>query len=62
MKKYYTVKLKLTPLQIEMFTDIFAEGRTGISDNLPEGEQGRLIAVETKLDFALEEYLSDLRR
>ena len=61
MKEYYTVKLKLTPLQIEMFEDVIAEGVTGMRDNCEGGEENRLIAVERKITSALHEYNYDLQ-
>tara|TARA_Y100000310_G_scaffold215991_1_gene216947 strand:- start:358 stop:645 length:288 start_codon:yes stop_codon:yes gene_type:complete len=61
MKEYYTIKLKLTPLQIEMFEDVITEGVTGRIDNCEGGEENRLIAVERKIVSALHEYNYDLQ-
>jgi len=53
MKKYYTLKLKLTPKQIEMLEGIMAEGVTGVSGICEGDEENRMIAVERKVDDAI---------
>jgi len=57
MKRYYTLKLKLTPKQIEMLEEIFGEGRLSVSDQLAyedsPAKEDRLIAIEDKIDQAL---------
>ena len=58
MKQYYTLKLKLTPKQIEMLEEILSNGKLSVSDQwLYEGnyqaEENRLMAIENKIDQTL---------
>ena len=55
MKQYYTLKLKLTPKQIEMLEQILSEGTTGVIDDLPPDEVNRIISIENKIDQTLKD-------
>jgi len=57
MKQYYTLKLKLTPKQIEMLETILDNGKLSVSDQFQydysSAEEKRLRAIEYKMDRAL---------
>lgn len=58
MKQYYTLKLKLTPKQVELFGTILDKGITRILDNTDllaskGAEENRLISIESKIDKAI---------
>ena len=60
MKQYYTLKLKLTPKQIEMLEEILSNGKLSVSDQwLYEGnyqaEENRLMAIENKIDQTMKD-------
>ena len=59
MKQYYTLKLKLTPKQIEMLSDIFDEGKLRFPDQWifeeNPAEENRLMALENKIDQTMKD-------
>jgi|TARA_B100000315_G_C14168732_1_gene403528 hypothetical protein len=59
MKQYYTLKLKLTPKQIEMLSNIFDMGKLSVSDQWifeeNPAEENRLMALENKIDQTMKD-------
>jgi len=53
MKSYYILKLKLTPLQVDMLQEILSEGITGVQQHLDGVEENRLLTVESKVYEAI---------
>ena len=57
MEQYYTLKLKLTPKQMEMLEIIFDNGKLAVSDQFEyedsPAKEDRLIAIEDKIDQTL---------
>jgi len=58
MKQYYTLKLKLTPKQIEMLEEILRNGKLSVSDQWLneenyQAEENRLMTIENKIDQTL---------